>query len=135
MENVIDCSSPSEFTVPIVFKSHGVKKSPPEYAHFYVDARCVRDPSSVAGLGGNSGDSPNVQEWIAKAAPEAVAAAIEQVKQAIRMIPFRRMGKKDVWEDPFEVCFLCAHGIHRSRSLKWIVANALLAEGYNVSVK
>lgn len=129
-----------EKVLKLVFTSHGVKTAQTK-DHFYlpksdlfIDARSVVDGSKGAGAGA-TGDDPKMQAYVAQLSPMSVQGAIGQVREAIARIPDRRSDRVDPYDEPFVITCLCAHGIHRSRSMKNILAKRFLADGFNVEVK
>jgi len=68
-----------------------------------------------------------LQKWVTKNLPLGVLDAQEMIiRQAIEMIPTRRHEMVQPWSKPMTICFFCAFGIHRSRSLKNIMAQRLM---------
>lgn len=93
-----------------------------EKAHFILDARCVKDPSAK---GFPSGDSIETQNYVSQQNPDAIMGLKDILTGAINAIPTRRRDKEHPYEDPFVVLCVCAHGIHRSRAVKHIMAKWL----------
>lgn len=118
----------------IILRSVGFKTSLFEKViadtHFIVDARGIEDPSHH-GMG--TGDNKDVQDWVYLHNQPAIEAMYGMVEAAINCVTSRRSDKKDMWKDPFNITFVCAHGIHRSRASKHIVAHWLKNEFTKVS--
>lgn len=125
------------YHLPIILRSIGLKANGGVLpaAHFYLDARHIIDPSKEFAA---SGDDLKVQEYVMAHDSGAIAASLSSLRTAISCIPSRRRNRSaaDIWKDPFEVLCVCAHGVHRSRALKHIMARKLKLAGFlNVSVK
>lgn len=104
-------------------------------ADHYLDCRPIPNPIFVPELSGLTGDDPRVWDWMWAHAPGFISSFKTQIVKGLEQIPNRRSGKADPYADPYVVCFLCAHGIHRSRSMKHIIGNLLKADHWNVEVK
>jgi RNase adaptor protein for sRNA GlmZ degradation len=113
-------------TLTVVLRSVGFKTAAFEKVmkdtHFIVDCRGVLDPSHK-GMG--SGDNVDVQDYVFMHNQPAVQSIYGMVESALNCITSRRSDKEDMWKDPFNITFVCAHGIHRSRATKHIVARWL----------
>lgn len=106
--------------------STGVKSGPLPKADLYLDCRVIRNPFHVPELKGASGDDAKVQKWVMEANPEIYKRFVETVDDLIDTLPARRQGEQP-FERPVVVCFMCAHGVHRSRAMKNLVGYALQA--------
>ena len=119
-------------------------------ADLYLDCRALPEPDSFKSP---SGDHLSTQDAIgigdiATASmvqayfqnpdddplPSVIGAMLSIIAQAIAHLQRRRAGE-DPFSRPFVVAFFCAHGIHRSRSGKNIIADDLKKLGYNVEVQ
>jgi hypothetical protein len=67
--------------------------------------------------------------------PETINAMVTTVVDAIRAIPHRRGGLKDIYKEPFVVTCFCAWGMNRSPTTKYVVAEKLKELGYNVAMR
>lgn len=106
--------------------SAGVKSSNPlPPADLYIDCRGIPNPVYAKTLGGQSGDVKVVQDWVKANAGKEINNFTEQILNSIPQIPTRRNHGDDPFEKPYVVAFLCAHGIHRSRSMKNIIGERL----------
>jgi RNase adaptor protein for sRNA GlmZ degradation len=104
-------------------------------ADLYLDCRVVWNPHRDATLGHLTGDTPEVQSWMAKENPEFLRAATKMVELGVQTSNTRNSFKasKDPLR-PFTVCFFCLAGVHRSRSAKHVVGNMLRQRGHQVEV-
>lgn len=119
----------------LVFQSYGLKTAKPiPKADLYFDCRCVVDGSSVPNVGG-TGDSKAMQDYVKAMSPMSINGFVGQLREGIARIPSRRSDREDPFADPFVVLCMCAHGIHRSRSVKNILAERFKADGYQVVVE
>lgn len=111
--------------LPLVFFNCGVKglKKMPK-ADLYLDCRGLANPS-IAGLGG--GDDPTVQEWVL--ANSDISPYIMLIEDALSRMTTRR-GPGHEYDKPFRILTMCAHGIHRSRAAKHILAKWAKSNGY-----
>lgn len=120
--------SEAKKNLSIVFHSFGVK-SGQEFpkADLYLDCRGVAEPSG-AGLSG-TGDNPDVQDWVNL--NSNLSPYFDMVIGGISRLSTRRgVGKE--YEKPFTVVTMCAHGIHRSRAVKHILAKTLRGTGWGM---
>lgn len=121
--------------------SHGLKTASDEHtyslpkADLYLDCRGVTDGSRVIGLvGGPTGNNLNMQKLVQELSPATITSFHRIIEDSLDKIPLRRNTKLDPYSDPYVVCFLCAHGIHRSVSSKHLIAALLKQAGYRVKV-
>lgn len=122
----------------LVLSSAGCKsfaiEEPPTYtlpkADVYLDCRGAANPCHGGPSG--SGDSPEVQAYVE--ANTDVDTYVDMIFAHLVRIPTRRKGQGDPWIKPIHVLCFCAHGIHRSRAMKHILARRLKASGWNVEV-
>lgn len=115
--------------LPLVFDHHAVKGSKDfPKADLYLDVRGVANPSASGGPGGN-GDNPVVQAWVSKNSD--IAPYTELIEQALSRMTSRRGAGKE-YEKPFKIVTMCAHGVHRSRAMKHILAYWAKKQGYKV---
>lgn len=103
-------------------------------ADLYLDCRVLPNPVFIDGIG-STGDDPKMQSWMDANALPFIEAFEALICDGIAQIPKRRAGKEDPWAEPYIICFMCAHGIHRSRSMKHVIAKRLKSYGYTVEVK
>ena len=115
----------------IKFSSTGVKNGPLPKADYYIDCRVVKNPFHEPSLNGKSGDDPAVQQYVAD--HSNIGAMADLLEEAISRVPSRRRGEKDQ-DRPFEVLCFCAHGVHRSRSVKHLLSRVLMNKLYHVEV-
>jgi RNase adaptor protein for sRNA GlmZ degradation len=101
-------------------------------ADCYIDCRVVRNPHRDPAIGHLTGDSKEVQAWMAKENPEFLRAAVKLIELGVQTAPTRNSFKAK--DKPFTVAFFCLAGVHRSRSAKHIVGNILKQKGYQVEV-
>lgn len=119
--------------LPLVFFSFGVKSEKKEFpkADLYLDCRGVANPSH-GGPAGN-GDDIDVQLWVA--VHSTLNAYCEMIQMALSRMTARR-GEGKEYEKPFRIGCCCAHGVHRSRAVKHILARwAKLAGHVDVTVE
>ena len=112
----------------IILQSSGYKAGPlPEKGiDLFIDCRAIANPCYIPSLGGKSGDDQEVQEWVAYHTDMDAYYAI--VEEALTRIPIRRNDKENPYEKPFVIHCFCAHGIHRSRSMKHLLKIYLSCE-------
>lgn len=113
------------------FISFGVKsgKEFPK-ADCYLDCRGVVDPSHTIG---GTGDDPKVQTYIKTFS--SIFPYFDTLRCHLDCLTSRR-GSGHEYDKPFVVCCMCAHGIHRSRAMKHILADMFKGQGYTkVEVK
>lgn len=124
----------------LVLISAGVKSGPLPPADLYLDCRGIPNPVYASGLGGGTGDDKHIQDWVKTHAKVEMNLFTEQIIASIPQIKTRRNHDTDPFAKPYTVAFLCAHGIHRSRSMKNLIAQRLkgmtkLGGGYEFSVE
>ena len=102
-------------------------------ADLYFDCRGV-DEHTYKGAGAR-GTSEEFLDHVSAKSGGVITSFHRLIEDAIPFIPARRSDKKDPWADPFVVCFLCAHGMHRSVASKILVGKRLAKAGWNVEVK
>lgn len=118
----------------VVISSAGIKGAPLVPHDYHIDCRSIANPFHIPALDGKTGDDPEVQDWVKS--HTKVDTYIALLNEAISRIPTRRKGVgKDPFEKPFTVLCFCAHGVHRSRSMKHILAAYLKGVGVEVSVE
>lgn len=101
-------------------------------AELFLDCRGVANPSHSGGPNG-TGDDPEVQAWVAKNSD--LSPYTMMVEDAFSRL-ITRKGAGSEFEKPFRIAAMCAHGIHRSRAIKHLLARYLQNSGYlYVSVK
>lgn len=115
----------TKFKLPITLISFGVKSGKPfPKADCYLDVRGAADPSfAVAG----NGDDPAVQKYVMGFS--SITPYLEVISEHLRRLTSRR-GEGNEYNKPFVVCCMCAHGIHRSRAMKHILASMLRNNGW-----
>ena len=95
-------------------------------ADFYIDCRGVPDDKNrVAG--------ETLHETIS--ACLALVGMEEQLLDSLDFLESRRSDEADPFARPYVVCFLCAHGMHRSVTCKKILGDWLSAAGWTVEVE
>src|SRR3990167_2332721 len=99
-------------------------------ADLYIDARVIPEK----GINGVDGASPEFQAGVIARAPETIKRMVDTVIGGLALIGDRRR-EKDPYEDPVEVCFFCAYGIHRSKASALIVADRLRKLGYKIQTQ
>lgn len=110
----------------ITLRSFGVKSGEPfPPAELYLDCRGLANP--IYGGPSGTGDDPKVQGWVANFSD--ITLYFRLVEEAFSRLTTRK-GKGKEYDAPFRIVCMCAHGIHRSRSLKHILAGWLRMEGY-----
>lgn len=115
------------FGVKAVPKVDGSPVMPP--ADYYVDARSVIEPSMNTSAG--TGDDLSLIKVVENNSD--VESICNLVRESIGRIPARRGDK--AYDKPFVIGVFCAHGVHRSRATKHIIADDLVSRGYQVEVK
>lgn len=112
------------------------KGEPDQYlipkADLYLDCRGVANPAH--GGPGGSGDDIEVQNWVGKHSAQDLIAFGDQIYANIQRLTTRKGAGKE-YDKPFRIMCMCAHGIHRSRSVKHILARQFKAGGWNVEVE
>lgn len=116
-------------SLPLVFFNHAIKgsKAFPK-ADLYIDVRGVANPSASGGPGG-TGDSPTVQQWVRLHSD--ITPYTQLIEQALSRMTSRRGHGKE-YDKPFRIVTMCAHGIHRSRACKHILAYWCSKQGYKL---
>lgn len=113
-------------SLPLVFGSIGVKgleKMPK--ADLYLDCRGIANPSHGGPSG--TGDEVDVQYWVAT--HSNIKPYCEMVEMALSRMTARRGAGKE-FEKPFKILCMCAHGVHRSKSMKHLLARWAKLSGY-----
>lgn len=100
-------------------------------ADLYLDCRGIRNPYRDPVLGGLTGDSPVLQDWLWTENHDAIRAMTDLIKIASTTHRSRNSYREG---DPLVVCFFCLAGIHRSRGMKHVVGQLLREEGFGVEV-
>lgn len=99
-------------------------------AELYLDCRGVANPSH--GGPGGTGDDPQVQDWVRYNSD--LTPYCLMIQDALSRL-ITRKGEGHEFDKPFRIATFCAHGIHRSRAIKHLLANFLNNSGYlNVKV-
>lgn len=106
-------------------------------ADLYLDCRSMANPFHEPKLAAMSGDAEIVQDWMREKSGETILAYLQQIKDTLITLPLRRANSSSgkTPDDPLTVCCFCAHGIHRSRATKHILARELKQLGGKVEVK
>lgn len=91
-------------------------------AELYLDCRGVTDPSLTPGAPVGNGDNPDVQEWVEF--HNDISPYTQLTIRAMQRLVSRR-GVGHEFDSPFRILTMCAHGIHRSRAMKHILAKIL----------
>lgn len=123
--------------VKIVCKSWGLKAQPeinhcrlvPAEADLIIDCRGIKEH----GLDRNN--QLLFQEQIRLNNPGTIQSMVELIMDSFAQIPARRSEKEDPYSNPYIVVFVCAHGMHRSKNTKHVVAFRLRELGYSVTVE
>lgn len=102
------------------------------HASLYLDCRIMWNPYRDPILGGKTGDSPEVQDWIARENSAVVSMFLSLIKQGLATRETRNSGRDP--SKPFIVACFCLAGVHRSRGMKHVLAKALRSEGIEVEV-
>ena len=123
------------FVAHLHLLSAGWKAGPPPPADLYLDCRILPNPAHQPKLGGASGDHPSVQNWMRGSASKFISSFRQEIIDGLDQVPGRRNGKDDPWAAPYRIAFVCAHGIHRSKAMKHIIADLLKEEGWVVSIE
>lgn len=111
--------------IKIEFFSFGIKnvwngKGNMSQADLYLDCRGVANPA-YSGLSG-CGDDLVVQAWVDSFTD--LGPFLDMIEEAISRLEVRR-GKGKISEKPFVIACFCAHGIHRSKAMKHILADRI----------
>lgn len=119
----------------IILQSSGYKSGPlPEKGvDLFIDCRSVANPCYIEQFGGAGGTQQNVRDWVRDNTD--IEAHMRIVCEALSRIPIRRNDKEFPYEKPFVIHCFCAHGIHRSVSMKFIIGAALTIKGWRVEIK
>ena len=121
----------------LILRSYGLKSNKGEaapgfrsipVADLYLDCRGVVEK----GVPGGTGSSPVFQEGVEAGSPTTITSFHRIIEDSMKTIVTRRNDRKDPYEDPYVIIFLCAHGIHRSVASKHLLARRLKAAGYDV---
>lgn len=104
-------------------------------ADLYLDCRVIPNPFLVKGVGSFTGENPIVQQWVLEHGQLFISSFSQLITDGIAQIPTRRKGKDDPFAAPYVICTMCAHGIHRSRAMKHLLADRFRKGGWNVEVQ
>jgi RNase adaptor protein for sRNA GlmZ degradation len=104
-------------------------------ADLYLDCRVIPNPYLVTELGEFTREDTKVMEWVKEHGAPYLDSFYQLIIDGLQQIPSRRLGKADPFERPYTVCTMCAHGIHRSRAMKYLLATQLVKDGWNVTVE
>ena len=119
----------------LILRSAGIKTHAfpklwhPQEHDLLIDCRVVKDPSHYAQSG------LKMVDWVEENSTYPVLMLFEVVKKGIDMIPERRREKDNPYKDPFKILFFCAHGMHRSVSVKQIMGRWLREAGFEVTIE
>ena len=119
----------------LILRSAGIKTSAfpdlwhPKEHDLLIDCRVVKDPSHYT-QGGQK-----MWDWLLDQCPYQLRKILCHVLNGIDMIPERRREKDDPYKDPFKILFFCAHGMHRSVSVKQIMGRWLREAGFEVTIE
>lgn len=97
-------------------------------ADLYFDCRGVPDDK-------NRAKGKTLGETIESASQATLTSFHRIIEDSIPFIQSRRSDREDPFADPYVICFMCAHGMHRSVNCKEILAKRLEKAGYKVEVK
>jgi RNase adaptor protein for sRNA GlmZ degradation len=98
-------------------------------------AKDANNPYLVTELGEFTREDTKVMEWVKEHGAPYLDSFYQLIIDGLQQIPSRRLGKADPFERPYTVCTMCAHGIHRSRAMKYLLATQLVKDGWNVTVE
>ena len=126
---VVTPLGPVREKLTIRLTSFGVKNNIPwPPADLYLDCRGVANPMHAIGLNG-TGDDPGVQKWV-EIHCDMMGFHHTVYSALIRLTTRRGAGKE--FEKPFNIVCMCAHGIHRSRSMKHILGRWLVEQKFQL---
>lgn len=120
-------SSPDgDIMLQIILRNHGIKSGPVPPADLYLDCRALYNPFHDPACQG-SGDNSAVQQLVWTHSEASIRCMANIIDEAVTRLPIRRGAN---WFDkPFVILCLCAHGIHRSRATKHLLARLLRDTG------
>ena len=130
-----------ESKLKLVLLSYGLKSNKGDakegfrsipVADLYLDCRGVKEAGLPSHAGG--GASQTFREAVAEASPEMLISLQRVIEFSLGQIPSRRAEDLDPFKEPYRICFLCAHGIHRSVASKILVGERLIKAGYSVEI-
>ena len=99
-------------------------------ADLYIDCRGVFD-----GTGGfASGKLTTFQSKVIEESSMSILSFQRVIEDSLKQIPRRRNDQADPYAKPYVICFMCAHGIHRSVASKILVGERLVKAGYKVEI-
>lgn len=101
-------------------------------ADLFIDCRGMINPHRDPVLGGLTGDSKVLQDWIEQKNPDYVNAVLNMILVAINTAPTRSGGAGKV---DLRVHFFCMAGVHRSRGMKHVMAKLLPDHTSNVEIE
>jgi RNase adaptor protein for sRNA GlmZ degradation len=104
------------------------------HADLFIDCRGMVNPYRDPALGHLTGDSPEMQDWIKEKNAPYVRGVLAIINTAIISFPTRGGGAGKGVGVPLTVCFFCLAGVHRSRGMKHVIAEALIKSGHEVEV-
>ena len=127
-------------TPPLVLSSHGVKrlqfKDEETAKRWWVIPQCdfVVDCRGIQEHGLHRNQLAIYQEEIKTHSPISVDAMVASIADGLRHVGARRNGEKDALTKPYRIVFICAYGVNRSRTTKYVVGARLKQLGYTVTI-
>ena len=97
-------------------------------ADLYLDCRGVPDDK-------NAPTGVSLRDNIEAESQATLTSFHRVIEDSLRWMESRRSDRENPFEDPYVICFLCAHGMHRSVTCKKILADRLVKAGWMVAVK
>jgi len=99
-------------------------------ADYYLDCRPIPNPFLEPKLATLTGDDGEVIAWVKLRSRKFIDSFIQIIEDGIHQIPTRRLGNTTPYAKPVIIATMCAHGIHRSRAMKHILAEELRQRGW-----
>ena len=103
----------------------------PGDADLLIDCRGIAEK----GLTGSTGLDSSFQEGVKQQSAKSLDAILTYIVDGLRHVTARRSHLKDPFSEPYEIYFMCAHGVHRSVASANIIYERLKAMGYDVSIE
>lgn len=127
----------------LVLQSYGIKTNQGKaedgfrsipVADLYIDCRGVVEKG--ISMRASGGASPAFQAGVLKGSPMSITSMHRLIEDSLFTVETRRENSaKTETERPYVICFMCAHGVHRSVACKHLVGGLLTKAGYEVEIK
>jgi rhodanese/phosphatase family RapZ-like protein len=127
----------------LILRSYGLKSNKGKaedgfrsipVADLYIDCRGVVE-KGVAGHA-TGGATTAFQEGVLAGSPASITSMHRLIEDSFQTVSTRRENSDPARkDDPYVICFFCAHGMHRSVACKHLLGERLKKAGYQVEIK